>query len=471
MGLLDKHRLERKKYISVAGFINLIAFIKNEMVTDIISYFVINDLEKHITSYNIDLHGRILDSGHIEKYGFDLNTRLFLEEGSCTFFFEHYITYLNSNKMKKHFYYLKDELNSIDFIKELNLDFNLQAQADKAVSKWNNEQKEDKIYRTSEKADFNKPNDHQLGFFKQDEFSIIDAACLLAGVDCSSVIHYQNHPEFTQVYDDYISYKLMLELAIDNDELYCLNGTIATIILQKYLFNIGYIIKGFNDWLTIEPAKSLVDNKPSEQLEASHNELKEAQAKINELENKLSQAQEAKPKFAVIPFGKRLDFISKDLPQSERIKKSYELCSDDISFYEDTHPVNTPDEMIKRIQGLLKVIRDRDSKISELEKQTNTPNNAQDKIDELENQLAQAKAELTDNPADEVELNPKTQTAVTRLLNVLFHKAQLDITAHKGTTNKNIVNSSISLNAKITEKPVSHWIKQVQQLRIDTEKR
>ncbi|MGE6359753.1 hypothetical protein [Psychrobacter glacincola] len=290
MGILDKHRLERKKYISIADFINLIAFIKGEMVTDIISYFVINDLEKNITSYNIDLHGRILDSGHIENYGFDLNTRLFLEEGSCTFFFELYITYLNSNKIKKDFYYLKDELNSIEFIKELNLDFNLQAQANKAVSKWNNEQKEDRIYRASEKADFNKPNDHQLGFFKQDEFSITDAACLLAGVDCSSVIHYQNHPEFTQVYYDYISYKLMIELAIDNDELYCINGTIAKIVLQKYLFSIGYIVKGFNDWLTIEPAKYLVDNKPSDQFEASHNELKEAKAKINELRNELAQA-------------------------------------------------------------------------------------------------------------------------------------------------------------------------------------
>lgn len=89
----------------------------------------------------------------------------------------------------------------------------------------------------------------------------------------------------------------------------------------------------------------------------------------------------------------------------------------------------------------------------------------------LNDELNQTKAEVADDTADEVELNPKTQTAVTRLLNVLFHKARLDITAHKGTTNKNIVNSSISLNAKITEKPVSHWIKQVQQLRIDTEKR
>ncbi len=223
--------------------------------------------------------------------------------------------------------------------------------------------------------------------------------------------------------------------------------------------NVFFAIEDINNILEQLPVSTGQHTTALNISEQPNQLLIDAQNKIAELENKLSQAQEAKPKVAVVPFGKRIDFISKDLPQSERIKKSYELCSDNISFYEDTHPVNTPDEMIKRIQGLLKVIRDKESKISELEKQTNTPNNAQ------------AKAELADNPADEVELNPKTQTAVTRLLNVLFHKAQLDITAHKGTTNKNIVSSSISLNAKITEKPVSHWIKQVQQLRIDTEKR
>lgn len=112
--------------------------------------------------------------------------------------------------------------------------------------------------------------------------------------------------------------------------------------------------------------------------------------------------------------------------------------------------------------------------------QTEPPNNdqlikelaaAKAQITDLKNQLAQAKAELATTPADEADLNPKTLSAVTRLLNVLFYKAQLDITAHQGTTNKNIVSSSINLNAKITEKPVSHWIKQVQQLRIDTQDR
>lgn len=289
------------------------------------------------------------------------------------------------------------------------------------------------------------PNNYQRMTMLYNYFTPHQASCLIAGL----------HPNFNGSNDDLEIAQGLIKSGLKKGKIKLDDeGEIEAYDLQLYLAKLGWVLEGFNVSLSLEQSTQVT----------------ELQKRIDELENKLSQAQEAKSKVAVIPFGKRIDFISKDLPQSERIKKSYELCSDNISFYEDTHPVNTPDEMIKRIQGLLKVIRDKDSKISELEKQTNTPNSAQDKIDELEHQLAQAKAELADNPADEVELNPKTQTAVTRLLNVLFHKARLDITAHKGTTNKNIVNSSISLNAKITEKPVSHWIKQVQQLRIDTEK-
>lgn len=103
---------------------------------------------------------------------------------------------------------------------------------------------------------------------------------------------------------------------------------------------------------------------------------------------------------------------------------------------------------------------------------------SKNKITHLNSQLKQSTDEVDalrqqeNIPADdEKELNPKTHTAVTCLLNVLFHKAELDIAAHKGTTNANIVKLSISLNSKITEKPVSYWIKQVQQLRIDIQKK
>lgn len=93
-----------------------------------------------------------------------------------------------------------------------------------------------------------------------------------------------------------------------------------------------------------------------------------------------------------------------------------------------------------------------------------------EKIAELEEQLEKKEAELANQIVNaDKELNPKSIRSVTCLLNVLFYKAQLDINAHKGTTNAKIVSLSKDFNAKITEKPVSDWIKRVQQLRIDTQ--
>lgn len=130
-------------------------------------------------------------------------------------------------------------------------------------------------------------------------------------------------------------------------------------------------------------------------IETEASQLMLAQEKIAELERQLSKFQAAAPDVVNIPFGKRIDFIDKNLPQSERIKQSYEIYSDNMSFHEDMHPVNTPDEMIKRIQGLLKVIKRKDSKILELEQQTNAPAHAQAEIDELKEQLSKVSAELT----------------------------------------------------------------------------
>lgn len=129
---------------------------------------------------------------------------------------------------------------------------------------------------------------------------------------------------------------------------------------------------------------------------------------------------------------------------------------------------NIPADPVEQVRQLTAQLTDAQATIDQL----NTDcSNAQIDIANLTSQLKQASTALADAPANDADLNPKTLSAITRLLNVLFHKAQLDITAHKGTTNKNIVNTSISLNAKITEKPVSHWIRQVQQLRIDTQDR
>lgn len=103
----------------------------------------------------------------------------------------------------------------------------------------------------------------------------------------------------------------------------------------------------------------------------------------------------------------------------------------------------------------------------------------QQRIAELESQLAQAHADnaklrqQNNTPAADKELTHKSQEAVTRLLNVLFHKADLNIDAHDGTTNKNIYEYSRHPNIEtpISEGFISDWIKRVQQLRIDTKEK
>ena len=288
MGLLSKQKAERKKYIYPTDFINLIAFTTNEVVEDVVSYLINNDFEQKANSYHIDGHLRITQNDHNNKFGFDLNTRNFLDECYVSSCFTKYISYNAMLKIDSNFYYLIEEIQSIDCIKELNLNFSSIDEVRKAVNVWNKEI-DNPIYR-NDKGSFDQPNYCQSKLIKQNAFSVIEAACLLAGTSKEYIEQYTGHPRFIELYSDYISYKLMIELAIENDELYFLNGTIDTAILQKYLFNAGYIIKGFNDWLTIEPAKPLIDNKSSEQLGASHNELKEAKAKITDLENQLAQA-------------------------------------------------------------------------------------------------------------------------------------------------------------------------------------
>jgi hypothetical protein len=288
MGLLSKQKAERKKYIYPTDFINLIAFTSNEVVEDVVSYLINNDFEQKVNSYHIDGHLRITQNDHNDKFGFDLNTRKFLDECYVSSFFTKYVSYDAMLKIDSNFYYLIDEIQSIDCIKELNLNFSSINEVRKAVNVWNKEI-DNPIYR-NDKGSFDQPNYCQSKLIKQNTFSVIEAACLLAGTSKEYIEQYTGHPRFIELYSDYISYKLMIELAIENDELYFLNGTIDTVILQKYLFNAGYIIKGFNDWLTIEPAKPLIGNKPNEQLEASNNELNEAQIKIADLESQLAQA-------------------------------------------------------------------------------------------------------------------------------------------------------------------------------------
>lgn len=91
-------------------------------------------------------------------------------------------------------------------------------------------------------------------------------------------------------------------------------------------------------------------------------------------------------------------------------------------------------------------------------------NNNQDnqRIAELEKQLKQAHADndlLRKKLDSNKEIQPNSQAAVARLLNVLFYKADYDITAHQGTTNTKIQKLSKEMGTPVGEKFISKWIK------------
>lgn len=100
--------------------------------------------------------------------------------------------------------------------------------------------------------------------------------------------------------------------------------------------------------------------------------------------------------------------------------------------------------------------------------QDNSQNNQ--RIAELEKQLAQANADnalLRKKIDDDKELQPNSQAAVSRLLNVLFYKADYDIKAHQGTTNTKIQQLSKEMGMPVGEKFISKWIKIVNEAKLN----
>lgn len=266
------------------------------------------------------------------------------------------------------------------------------------------------LTKTEKSKEGTLPNRFQQMTMLYDYFTPHQACCFIAGL----------HPNFNGRDDDLEIAEAIIEggfksgkLIADDDQ------QIKSGNLKLFLYSKNWIVKGFND--------NLINDTGN--IDQSSQQLKEAQNKIAELENELLQVQEAKPKVAVIPFGKRLDFISKDLPQSERIKRSYELCSDNISFYEDTHPVNTPDEMIKRIQGLLTVIKRKDSKIVELERHLES---------------------LSKSPKEQEPLNERTENSYKTTIGLLL---ELMVTP-KGIEHKQPFSSQAVIINEIIDKKI-----------------
>lgn len=93
---------------------------------------------------------------------------------------------------------------------------------------------------------------------------------------------------------------------------------------------------------------------------------------------------------------------------------------------------------------------------------TNLDTDHSQKIAELEKQLSKAHADndlLRKKLDSNKELEPNSQAAIARLLNVLFYKADYDITAHQGTTNTKIQKLSKEMGTPVGEKFISKWIK------------
>lgn len=283
-----KHDNEGDKYIPATTLITLIGFITDKPVKTVATYLRRSDFSQKVFSYYhlMDKKSYSKDM-HKEAHGFDLNTKELLAE--CYHYFgfsENYMTLRQEYELDFDFYYLKDELLGIDCIQDLNIDFSLEWEAERAQSEWDDEV-EKPIFRLLDTFD---DNVFREGLVKFDSYSVLQAACLLSGDSTPEIKKFQDHLEFAEVFSKYISYKLMIELAIKNGELQIDDDNISAANLKEYLAKNGYFFKGFNDFMAIEPAKSLIDNKPSEQLEASHNELKEAKAKIADLENQLAHA-------------------------------------------------------------------------------------------------------------------------------------------------------------------------------------
>lgn len=307
-------------------------------------------------------------------------------------------------------YFLKDEIFNAKYIKVLNL------KTDNDKPQATNSDEVSAPTSTIELGEYQKL------LISYELFTPEQIVCLMIDENPASISHN----------DKYLAHCDRVSTALDANALTPINDKdqIASAQVKSWLARCGLIYKGFNDYVIEEddPLQKSIDDT-TEILSIVYDDNKSKDKEIEQLATEYEEL--------------RLEYQALEQRLADKeTNASFMMGNPTVK---QTDPLNNS-QLIKELAA------------------------SKAQIANLERQLKQANTALADVPADEAELNPKTQTAVTRLLNVLFHKAEMNIEAHKGTTNKNIVNSSISLNAKITEKPVSHWIKQVQQLRIETQK-
>ena len=214
---------ETHKYIYVSDLIELISFSSkpNIKIAHVALYLIDANFDKQVTSYFSNRGRSYSKDMHRENFGFDINTREYLTHcDDIRYLTSKYFLPNDLEGIEDGFCYLIEELKSIECIKDLDIDFGSSAmfKVTEASRKYNDDLNP-YIFRLSDTMDFKESNPFRDKLAVLDTYSVMYAACLLSGDSPTEIRKFQSHLEFTQVFSEYISYKLMIELAIKNNEL------------------------------------------------------------------------------------------------------------------------------------------------------------------------------------------------------------------------------------------------------------
>ena len=143
MGLLDKAKEEASNYITAKDFICFLSYKINEPIENIASWLLYNRFDSGVNEFEIDRHYRV---DELESNNCNL-TYQFLEQITRNGFYD-FIEFIQLYEddgfkddshlgfyepMDIYFYYSIDQLNTLSFLNELNLDFKESSELDYTV--------------------------------------------------------------------------------------------------------------------------------------------------------------------------------------------------------------------------------------------------------------------------------------------------------------------------------------------------
>ena len=290
MGLLDKAKAETKKYIKILDFINYIAFTQNEEYLNVIAFLKNNHFDENAATYKIDPFSLII-------YECDYQTDplpYFLNERGQDFNFDILIMplYGDNRKADENFYLNIEQVLSFSYIRELNINF-----FDENIKK----QIHDEI-RKLEKAEWESNKKPIKGtwyiqkYFDKSNLTIQEIASLISTISLESVERNKKTEHFAENFKEFISFERYIEQAINEDKLkfnfsHCIDNDKK---LHSFLFNDGHIIKGYNDYLAIEPAEPVsqivfTDSQLSQQVADQQATIDQQAKEIADLKAQLEQ--------------------------------------------------------------------------------------------------------------------------------------------------------------------------------------